>query len=107
MVLFIGHPNHSVPRPLHHSINLEVSNRGGALFGLRLLIERIAQLDLASTAGFRCPALDRCGPLTEVATASFDHLVGKRLEVHWHIDTDCRGSFEVDHEIELLWPLYR
>jgi hypothetical protein len=43
----------------------------------------------------------------EPACPSFDDLVGKLLEVRWHVDTNCRGSFEVDREIELLWPLYR
>src|SRR5215831_16045642 len=38
---------------------------------------------------------------------SFDDLIGKLLEVRWHIDTDCLGSFEVDHEIEPLRLLYR
>ena len=38
---------------------------------------------------------------------SFDDFVGKLLQVRWHFDTDCRRSFEVDHDIELLRPLYR
>jgi len=41
------------------------------------------------------------------AESSFDHLVSELLEVRWHIDTDCRGSFDVDHEIEPLRTLYR
>ena len=37
----------------------------------------------------------------------FDHFVGKLLELRWYIKAECRGGLEVDHEIELLWPLYR
>jgi len=36
-----------------------------------------------------------------------DHLVGKLLELRWHINAECRGGFEVDHEIEPLRALYR
>ena len=39
--------------------------------------------------------------------SSLDHLVGKLLELRWHIKAECRGGLEVDHEIELLRPLYR
>ena len=36
-----------------------------------------------------------------------DHLVGKLLELRWDIKAECRGGLEVDHQIELLRPLYR
>ena len=39
--------------------------------------------------------------------SSLDHLVGKLLELRWHIKAECRGGLEVDHEIEPLRPLYR
>src|SRR5262249_38144373 len=38
---------------------------------------------------------------------SFDDLIGELLELRWHIEADCRGSFDVDHEIEPLRTLYR
>ncbi len=41
------------------------------------------------------------------STALLDHLVGKLLELRWHIKAQCRGSLEVDHQIKLLRPLYR
>ena len=40
-------------------------------------------------------------------TSSLDHLVGKLLELRWHIKAECRGGLEVDHEIKLFRPLYR
>ena len=40
-------------------------------------------------------------------TSSLDHLVGKLLELRWHIKAECRGGLEVDHEIEPLRALYR
>jgi hypothetical protein len=39
--------------------------------------------------------------------SSLDHLVGKPLELRRYIKAECRGGLEVDHEIELLRPLYR
>jgi len=39
--------------------------------------------------------------------SSLDHLVGKLLELRWHIKAECRGGLEVDHQIEFRWPLYR
>jgi hypothetical protein len=36
-----------------------------------------------------------------------DHLVGKLLELRWHVEAECRGGLEVDHEIEPLRALYR
>ena len=39
--------------------------------------------------------------------SSLDHLVGKLLELRWHINAECRGGLEVDHEIEPLRTLYR
>ena len=39
--------------------------------------------------------------------SSLDHLVGKLLELRWHIKSKCRGGLEIDHEIEPLRPLYR
>ena len=38
---------------------------------------------------------------------SFDRLVGKLLELRWHIKAECRGGLQIDYEIELLRPLYR
>ena len=37
----------------------------------------------------------------------FDHLVRKLLELRWYIKAECGGGLEVDHQIELLRPLYR
>ena len=37
----------------------------------------------------------------------FDHLVGKLLQLRWHIKAECRGGLEVDHQIEPLRALYR
>src|SRR5215471_5284368 len=64
--------------------------------------------DLQSSTGSGRQTHEPASPLRPIADiSSFDDLVGRLLKVHWHIDTDCRGSFEVDREIELLWPLYR
>jgi len=38
--------------------------------------------------------------------SSLDHLVGKLLELRWHINAECRGGLEVDHQIEPLRALY-
>src|SRR5262249_44249542 len=38
---------------------------------------------------------------------SFDHLVGGGEQQGWHREAQCFGGFEGDHQIELLWPLYR
>jgi hypothetical protein len=37
--------------------------------------------------------------------SSLDHLVGKLLELRWHIKAECRGGLEVDYQIEFRWPL--
>jgi hypothetical protein len=39
--------------------------------------------------------------------SSLDHLVGKLLELRWHINAEFRGGLEVDHQIEPLRALYR
>jgi hypothetical protein len=39
--------------------------------------------------------------------SSLDHLVGKLLELRWHIKAECHGGLEVDHQIEPLRALYR
>jgi len=39
--------------------------------------------------------------------SSLDHLIGKLLELRWHIEAECRGGLEVNDQIELLRPLYR
>jgi hypothetical protein len=39
--------------------------------------------------------------------ASFDDLIGELLELRGHIEAECLGTFEVDHEIEPLRTLYR
>ena len=66
----------------------------------------------------RCPAFE-CIPVNFVGLnssefnptrhrpASFDDLVGELLELRWHIEAECRGTFEVDHEIKPLRTLYR
>ena len=54
----------------------------------------------------------RKGPNCDISVCSklfpsFDHLVGKLWELRWYIKAECRGGLEVDHQIELLRPLYR
>src|ERR1700722_2106002 len=39
--------------------------------------------------------------------ASFDHLVGKRQQRRWNFEAERLGGLEVDHELELIWSLYR
>jgi hypothetical protein len=36
-----------------------------------------------------------------------DHLIGELLELRRYINAECCGGLEVDHQIELLRPLYR
>ena len=38
---------------------------------------------------------------------SLDHLVGSGEQQGWHSDAQRCGGLEVDHQIKLLWPLYR
>jgi hypothetical protein len=38
--------------------------------------------------------------------SSLDHLVGKLLELRWHINAECRSGLEVNYQIELLRALY-
>jgi hypothetical protein len=47
------------------------------------------------------PISPEFGP-TRHRPASFDDLIGEVLELRWHIEADCRGTFEVDHEIKPL-----
>src|ERR1700730_16201091 len=37
--------------------------------------------------------------------ALLDHLVGTREKRRWHIDSKRLGGFEIDHQLELGWPL--
>src|ERR1700726_2010196 len=40
-------------------------------------------------------------PQRKYRDPSFDHLVGKLLEMHWHVEAERLGSLEVDHQLEL------
>jgi hypothetical protein len=64
-----------------------------ALFNRRLPVD-VHYTPSATEIARRCNMSRRANT---GSVASFDHLVGELLEVRWHIDTDCRGSFEVDH----------
>jgi hypothetical protein len=37
----------------------------------------------------------------------FNDLIGQLLELRWHLEAECLGTSEVDHEIEPLRTLYR
>ena len=32
---------------------------------------------------------------------SLDHLVGTAEQLRWHVDTECLGSLEIYHQLEL------
>ena len=44
---------------------------------------------------------------TNSRNPSFDDLIGELLEMRWYIETNCRGTFQIDYEIEPLRTLYR
>ncbi len=45
--------------------------------------------------------------MSPCANASFDYLVGDLLELRWHLETQCFGSFEIDHKLIFRRCLHR
>jgi hypothetical protein len=39
--------------------------------------------------------------LTETGPRLFDYLVGEPEQRRWHVETECFGGVEIDHELEL------
>jgi hypothetical protein len=77
-------------------------------FGSTASIERSRHVGFTPDFG-RMVATQRTDASSHCATSpqSFDHLVGRGEQDRWYREAQRFGGLEVNHQFELLRPLYR
>src|SRR6516225_7881598 len=53
----------------------------------------------------KCPLCARSRLMQCSKKVLLDHIIGKLLELPWHLQAERLRGLEVDHKLELCWPL--
>jgi len=68
---------------------------------------QITGLSVTDLGSWSCENEIWCSNVREQKLRLLDHLVGALLEKNRHLDTECLGGLEIDHQVELEGDLDR